>query len=110
MYHKLFANSLVGFPHVFRRNESQRSTALHDVYIFRFLDFALGIGAISMTTVLLRGGAGFAGSHIADEIGATTDWNVVVLEALTYAGRLDRLAHLPGDPVRVRVRGIRWQD
>jgi len=62
-----------------------------------------------MTTVLLRGGAGFAGSHIADEIGATTDWNVVVLEALAYAGRLDRLAHLPGDPVRVRVRGIRWQ-
>ncbi len=54
-----------------------------------------------MTTVILTGGAGFAGSHIADEIIATTDWNIVVLDALTYAGRLDRLAHLP--PKRVKV-------
>ena len=38
---------------------------------------------VPMTTVLLTGGAGFAGSHIADEIVATTDWNVVVLDALT---------------------------
>jgi len=35
--------------------------------------------------VLLTGGAGFSGSHIADEIVATADWNVVVIDALTYA-------------------------
>ena len=55
---------------------------------------------VPMTTVLLTGGAGFSGSHIADEIVATADWNVVVIDPLTYAGRLDRLAHLPGDLVR----------
>jgi len=43
----------------------------------------ISLVVVSMTTVLLTGGAGFAGSHIADEIVATTDWNVVVLDALT---------------------------
>lgn len=51
--------------------------------------------------VLLTGGAGFIGSHIADEIVETTDWNVVVMDRLTYAGRLDRLSHLPSGRVRV---------
>ena len=53
------------------------------------------------------GGAGFSGSHIADEMVATTDWNVVVLDALTYAGRLDRLAHLPADRVQVVYHDFR---
>src|SRR2546427_4552144 len=60
-----------------------------------------------MTTVLLTGGAGCAGSHIADEIVATTDWNVFVLDALPYAGRLDRLAHLPADRVQVVYHDFR---
>lgn len=48
-----------------------------------------------MTQVLLTGAAGFAGSHIAEEIINYTNWNVIALDCLTYAGRLDRLAHLP---------------
>lgn len=53
-----------------------------------------------MISVLLTGAAGFAGSHIAEHFIHNTDWEVVSLDCLTYAGRLDRLAHLPGKRVR----------
>jgi dTDP-glucose 4,6-dehydratase len=41
--------------------------------------------------VLLTGGAGFAGLHIAEHILHNTDWDVVVLDRLSYAGSLERL-------------------
>ena len=54
--------------------------------------------------VLITGAAGFAGSHIADEMIAQGH-DIVSLDCLTYAGRLDNLAHLP----RNRVKAV-WCD
>jgi dTDP-glucose 4,6-dehydratase len=45
--------------------------------------------------VLLTGAAGFAGSHIADEIVRNTDWHIVALDALTYAGHMSNLDEVP---------------
>jgi dTDP-glucose 4,6-dehydratase len=47
-----------------------------------------------MRRFLVTGGAGFAGHHIVEEILSYIDAEVTVLDCLTYAGRLDRLAHL----------------
>jgi dTDP-glucose 4,6-dehydratase len=49
--------------------------------------------------VLITGAAGFAGSHIAEEL-IVRGYDVVSLDCLTYAGRLDRLAHLPRNQVK----------
>lgn len=49
--------------------------------------------------ILITGAAGFAGSHIAEEM-IDQGHEVVSLDCLTYAGRLDRLAHLPTDKVK----------
>lgn len=53
-----------------------------------------------MTRILLTGAAGFAGSHLAEEFLSYDDVEIVSLDRLTYAGRLDRLAHL--DQTRIR--------
>jgi dTDP-glucose 4,6-dehydratase len=48
--------------------------------------------------VLLTGGAGFIGSHIAEHIRVTRpDWRVSILDRLNYAGSLDRLARYRAD-------------
>ena len=60
-----------------------------------------------MTTVLLTGAAGFAGSHIADEIIENTDWNIIGLDCLTYAGRLGNLSHLPAKRFRMIYHNFR---
>jgi dTDP-glucose 4,6-dehydratase len=44
-----------------------------------------------MKNVIVTGGAGFIGSHLVKKIKDTTDWNVFVIDALTYAGNLDNL-------------------
>ena len=49
--------------------------------------------------ILLTGAAGFSGSHICEEIIKRTDWQILALDRLTYAGRLDRLAHLPRERI-----------
>lgn len=42
--------------------------------------------------ILITGGAGFAGHHFVEHIMKTTDWQIVVLDKLTYASAgLDRL-------------------
>jgi dTDP-glucose 4,6-dehydratase len=46
--------------------------------------------------ILITGAAGFVGSHLCDHVLANTDWNIIALDRLTYAGSLDRLAHLRG--------------
>lgn len=58
--------------------------------------------------VLITGGAGFAGHHLVEHLLHTTDWDLVVLDSLTYAGRVDRLTDCAGfDPDRVSVL---WHD
>lgn len=53
-----------------------------------------------MKRILVTGAAGFAGAHIVEEILKYEDTKVVALDSLTYAGRLDRLAHL--DKTRIK--------
>jgi dTDP-glucose 4,6-dehydratase len=58
--------------------------------------------------VLVTGGAGFAGHHLIEHLLETTDWDLVVLDSLTYAGRTDRLTDCAGyDPDRV---SLIWHD
>jgi dTDP-glucose 4,6-dehydratase len=55
-----------------------------------------------MIKILLTGAAGFAGSHLAEELLFQHDAvEIISLDRLTYAGRLDRLAHL--DQSRIRT-------
>lgn len=61
-----------------------------------------------MNNVLITGGAGFAGHHLVEHLLTTTDWRLVVLDSLTYAGRVDRLTDCEGyDPDRVSAL---WHD
>src|SRR5262245_53474062 len=46
--------------------------------------------------VLVTGGAGFIGSHLCDRIMETTDWELWVIDKLTYAGDLQNLTALRG--------------
>ncbi len=57
-----------------------------------------------MTRLLVTGGAGFIGSNFVRYVVAHTDFDVVVLDKLTYAGNLASLEGLPDDRVRF-VRG-----
>lgn len=42
--------------------------------------------------VIVTGGAGFAGSHVVEDILKNTDWDIVIFDKLTYASQgLDRL-------------------
>lgn len=52
-----------------------------------------------MHTVLVTGGAGFIGSNFVRwTLGRRTDWRVVVLDSLTYAGNLMSLEDVSSDP------------
>jgi len=47
-----------------------------------------------MTRILLTGGCGFIGHHFIEAILKETDWEIVVLDGLTYAGTLKRLTDI----------------
>lgn len=47
-----------------------------------------------MKSVLVTGGAGFCGAHICEHLLVNTDWDVIVLDRLSYAGSLERLSGL----------------
>ena len=54
-----------------------------------------------MKTVMVTGGCGFIGSHFVHLLLARTDWRVVNLDALTYAGNLENLSDVePGKRYR----------
>ena len=48
--------------------------------------------------IIVTGGAGFIGSAVVRTILAETDWQVINLDKLTYAGNLDSLASVAGNP------------
>jgi dTDP-glucose 4,6-dehydratase len=48
--------------------------------------------------LLVTGGAGFIGSAVVRRVLHTTDWSVVNVDALTYAGNLRSLASVADDP------------
>src|SRR5262245_32569170 len=50
-----------------------------------------------MKTVLVTGGCGFIGSNFVRLLHAETDWRVVNLDKLTYAGNLENVADLADD-------------
>jgi dTDP-glucose 4,6-dehydratase len=55
--------------------------------------------------ILVTGGAGFIGSNFVLDWLAAADEPVVNLDALTYAGNLENLASLQGDPRHIFVHG-----
>jgi len=56
--------------------------------------------------VLVTGGCGFIGSNLVRYLRKTRpEWKIVTLDKLTYAGNLENLADLEGDPRHVFVRG-----
>jgi len=56
--------------------------------------------------LLVTGGAGFIGSNfIRHVLGAKKDWKVVNFDKLTYAGNLENLQDVSGDPRYTFVRG-----
>src|SRR5215210_6999439 len=58
-----------------------------------------------METLLVTGGAGFIGCNFVRLVLAETQARVVVFDKLTYAGSLENLADVLGDPRLVFVQG-----
>src|SRR5579862_7291352 len=48
--------------------------------------------------LLCTGAAGFAGSHMVRHLMMNTDWDIIALDRLSYAGSLERLAEWQGNP------------
>ena len=55
--------------------------------------------------VLLTGGAGFIGHHVAADILANTDWHITIIDRLDCSGNLNRLAEI-GAAKNPRVRFV----
>lgn len=57
-------------------------------------------------TVVVAGGAGFIGSNFIRTVIEITQWSVIVIDKLTYAGNLLNLDGLPSDRVRFVVGDV----
>ena len=53
---------------------------------------------MSAKKLLVTGGAGFIGSAVVRQVMAETDWNVLNVDCLTYAGNLASVAMYESDP------------
>jgi len=61
-------------------------------------------------TILITGGGGFIGHHFVEGLLKKTDWDIVILDALTYAGNLNRLTDIDiWDKEKHRVKFV-WHD
>jgi len=58
-----------------------------------------------MSKILVTGGAGFIGSNFVRMVLKSRDHEIVNLDALTYAGNLENLTEIEGDPRYSFVRG-----
>ena len=56
--------------------------------------------------ILITGACGFVGSHLVEELLQNPANEIVSLDRLTYAGRLDRLAHLDRSRIRSMYHDI----
>ena len=58
-----------------------------------------------MTKICITGGAGFVGSHVVNHFLKNTDWDIIVLDKLTYASNgFDRLRDIDCfDEKRVKI-------
>ena len=58
--------------------------------------------------ILITGGAGFVGHHCVEHVLKNTDWDVLVIDSLNYAGSLNRITETESfDPKRVKFI---WHD
>ncbi len=60
---------------------------------------------MQMSSWLVTGGAGFIGSNFVRSVRREGQARIVNLDKLTYAGHLENLADLAGDPDHVFVQG-----
>src|SRR5215208_276029 len=64
-------------------------------------------GSLNVTAskrIIITGGAGFIGSGLVRHLIAETSHSVLVIDKLTYAGNLDNLSTVAGDPRLAFVR------
>lgn len=60
--------------------------------------------------ILVTGGAGFVGHHVVEHLLKNTDWEIIILDNLNYAGNLNRLTDIDiWEEEKQRVKFI-WHD